>query len=327
MSGRPTESELIDRYFRPLAGRAGLGLTDDAAVLAPESGVEWIVTTDMIVEGVDFLDDAAETIAAKALRVNLSDLAAKGAEPFAYLLTLGLSDRWTEDWVARFAAGLARDHGRYGVELIGGDMGRSPERMMVSVTAFGRVPTGRMVTRDGARAGDIIFVSGTIGDSALGLKARLGEIAALSADHDRLLRRYLLPEPRVELIPVLRRLATAAMDISDGLAGDLSKLCDASGVGADVIAGHVPVSPAVRMEVERNPALLETVLTGGDDYEILCTVPAAGAAEFQAQAEAAGVVCRAIGEIRAEPGLVFMDTAGDPLIFKRLGYEHFGAGQ
>jgi thiamine-monophosphate kinase len=161
-TGQIGEFELIGRYFRPMAGRAGLALGDDAAVLAPEPGEDWVVSTDMLVEGIDFLDDEPQAIAARALRVNLSDLAAKGAEPFAYLLGLGLRDDWTEDWVAGFAAGLARDHGRFGIELIGGDTSRSGERMIVAITVLGRLPAGSMVRRNGAMPGDVVVVTGTI---------------------------------------------------------------------------------------------------------------------------------------------------------------------
>ena len=326
-AAQPGEFELIDRYFRPLAGRAGLGLADDAALLPQEPNKEWVITTDMIVEGVHFLDDPPEAIAAKALRVNLSDLAAKGAAPFAYLLSLGLGDGWTEAWVAGFAAGLARDQGRYGIDLIGGDTTRSGERTTISITAIGRLPAGGMVTRDGARVGDIVVVSGTIGDAALGLRARKGELRPKAAgDLDHLLRRYLYPEPRVELAPALRRFAGAAMDVSDGLLGDLGKLCTASGVSAEINADQIPLSAAARAQLDRDPSLLPTVLNGGDDYEILCSLRQAEFADFAAEARSAGVPCTAIGRMTAgdEPPTVLAPD-GKPVSIRGGSFDHFKA--
>ncbi|MGD9740258.1 MAG: thiamine-phosphate kinase [Bauldia sp.] len=323
---RPGEFELIERYFRPLAGRAGLGLRDDVALLSPDSGFELAVTVDAIVEGFDFLaDDPPEAIAAKALRVNLSDLAAKGAEPFAYLLALGLPDHWTETFVARFAAGLAKDQGLYGVDLIGGDMGRSGERLTVTITAFGRVPTGTLVTRDGAEIGDTVVVTSTIGDAALGLRLRkAGATDADGEDARHLLGRLRYPRPRTELAPLLRRYATAAIDVSDGLVADLGALCDASGVSAEVDAERVPLSPAAERTLAADPALIETILTGGEDYEILFTAASGDAEAAIAEAAALGISVTAIGTVLAGEATPTFRHSSDTLRFARPGWDHFG---
>jgi thiamine-monophosphate kinase len=319
-----SERELIRRYFAPLAGPEGLALTDDAARLGQEPGNDWVVNTDMIAEGVHFLDDPPEAIAAKALRVNLSDLAAKGADAFAYLMALGLSDSCDEAWVKRFAASLRRDQDRYGVHLIGGDTNRTAAGIVVSVTAIGRLPTGTMVRRSGARAGDIILVSGTIGDAALGLLIRRGQGFDLSpAARDHLLRRLRTPEPRTVLAPLIRQYATAAIDISDGLAGDLDKLCTASGLGASIDADKVPLSGPAQEVLSRDPSLREAILTGGDDYELLFAVAAGGEEEVIAKARETGVEVTPIGRIADRPGTTIVDGKGAEIALERRAYDHF----
>ena len=316
MPQRYSEDEIIARIFAPIAGPAALGLKDDAALLAPQSA-PLVVSTDMIVAGVHFFaDDAPALIAKKALRVNLSDLAAKGAEPIGFLLGLALPADWTNDWLDAFAAGLAEDARAYGAPLIGGDTGATPGPLTISITALGRAP--RFVPRSGARPGDAIFVSGPIGDAALGLAVRRDPalVARLSAGaRDYLIGRYLLPQPRLDLAPWLAANASAAMDISDGLAGDLGKLCRASGVSAVVDLASVPLSDAAREAITIDPALVETAITGGDDYEIL--VASGSGAALPAPA------CR-IGDIvagNAPPS--FLDAQGKPVFFKKLSFQHF----
>ena len=324
---RPGEFELIERYFRPLAGDPGaLALTDDAAVYRQRAGDDLVLTTDMIAAGIHFFaDDPPGSVAKKALRVNLSDLAAKGATPFGYLLSLALPQDWTESWLAGFARGLAADQKRYGITLIGGDTIRASGGVTVSVTALGRIPKGRMVTRGGARAGDSVFVSGTIGDAALGLGLRLGRIAAepgRGAKH--LIDRYLHPQPRMALAPVLRRYANSAMDVSDGLVGDLAHICDASGVGAEIEAASVPLSPVARRLLSTDPALIRAIVTGGDDYEILATVSQLAASRFAAAASEAGVPVTRIGRIVKGKGPpVVLDAGGRPLRLDGAGHTHF----
>ncbi|ODN68809.1 Thiamine-monophosphate kinase [Methylobrevis pamukkalensis] len=248
---RPTETELIAWFLAPLASdAAAFRLGDDAAALTPPDGEDLVLTKDVLVAGIHFFaDDPPGDIARKALRVNLSDLAAKGARPLAYLLGLGLHADWTADWLATFTAGLADDQRTYGLALLGGDTVSSPERLTLSVTAIGRVPRGGMLRRDGARPGDIIAVTGSIGDAAIGLQLRLdaglsGRLGLSEAAAAHLLGRYLLPQPRSGLAEAVQRLASAGMDVSDGLAGDLAKMAGVSGVRIEIDAGSVPLSEA-----------------------------------------------------------------------------------
>ncbi|MBN9025943.1 MAG: thiamine-phosphate kinase, partial [Rhizobiales bacterium] len=262
---------MIARYLRPLAEDPGaFGLTDDAALMRPEPGFDLVLTKDMVAAGVHFFpDDPPESIARKALRVNLSDLAAKGANPVGYLLGLALPADWTEDWMAGFSAGLGDDQQRYGIPLLGGDTVKSPDGLMLSITALGQVPAGRIVRRSGAEVGDLIVVSGTIGDAALGLRLRLGTLdgAAAGEGASHLLDRYLHPQPRLGLAEAVRDHAHASLDISDGLIGDLSHVTRASGVSAVVDAARIPLSQPARALVERDLTAFASVLTGGDDYE------------------------------------------------------------
>lgn len=316
MPQRYSEDDIIARIFAPIAGAAALGLKDDAALLAPV-GAPLVVTTDMVVAGVHFFaDDSPALIAKKALRVNLSDLAAKGAEPIGFLLALALPGEWTNAWLEAFAAGLAEDARAYAAPLIGGDTGATPGPLTISITALGRAQ--RFVPRSGAKPGDHIFVSGPIGDAALGLAVRrdAGLAGRLSAEaRDYLIGRYLLPQPRLDLSAWLAANASAAMDISDGLAGDLAKLCRASGVSATVDLPCVPLSDAAREAIALDPALFETAITGGDDYEILFACGSGAAPPASA--------CR-IGEIvagNAPPA--FLDAKGKPAFFKKLSFQHF----
>ncbi len=325
------EDRMIARYFRPMATHPGaLGLTDDAALLRPPKGAEIVLTADAIVGTVHFFaDDAPGTIAKKALRVNLSDLAAKGAKPAGFLLSLALPDAIGEDWLKAFARGLGADARAYDCPLLGGDSVRTPGPVMISIAAFGTVPRGTMVRRSGARVGDRIVVTGTIGDAALGLAlrrdARTGERWGLTArEQAYLVDRYRVPRPRNALAAALRKYATAAMDVSDGLAGDLGKLCAASGVAGQVKIARIPLSPAVRKGAAAVPELIETAITGGDDYEIVAAVPARAVAALHAAAEAAQVPLAEIGEItRGRGGARFFGGDGQPLLFKRPSFSHF----
>src|SRR5271165_6911376 len=221
MSPRPSEDELIARFFAPYAGPAALGLRDDAALLSPPPGCDLVLTTDALVAGVHFFaDDPPDSIARKALRVNLSDLAAKGARPLGFLLSLALPPDWTEAWLSAFAAALGEDGMAYGCPLAGGDTVRTPGPLTLSITAFGAVPTGRMALRSGVKPGDRLYVTGTIGDAAIGLLIRQGRGPGIPlADRDFLLDRYLKPQPRVAFAPVMAAHAHGGMDVSDGFVG------------------------------------------------------------------------------------------------------------
>jgi thiamine-monophosphate kinase len=323
------EDSLIARYFRPLASDPGaFDLTDDAAVLK-SSADELVVTTDAIVEDVHFLSgDPPDTVARKALRVNLSDLAAKGATPAGFVLTLAL--RAPDDaWLTAFARGLGEDATQFGCPLLGGDTVSTPGPLMISITAFGRVPAGKMVRRNGAKAGDRVMVSGTIGDAALGLAflKRDAMATALAADdgiREMLVERYRIPQPRVALAQAVRDHASAAMDVSDGLAGDLAKLCAASGVSAIVNVPTIPFSGGLAMLIDQYYGVLELAVSGGDDYEILCTVPENRFEAFAQAAQLAGVPVTSIGTIIA--GLAvprFIDGQGAEIALPRLSYSHF----
>jgi thiamine-monophosphate kinase len=323
------EERLIGRYFRPLATAAGaFGLADDAAVLTPPAGCDLVLTTDGVIAGIHFLaDDPPGGIARKALRMNLSDLAAKGAMPIGFLLSIALPAGTKESWIAGFAAGLKEDIEHYGCQLFGGDTDHTPGPLSVSIAAFGAVPYGGMVRRTTARAGDFIIVTGTIGDAALGVllhkDAGSAERWRLSgAFRDHLRERYLLPQPRNGLVQALRDHASAAMDVSDGLAGDLAKLCRASGVAAEIDVAAVPLSDAARAVLTADTQLIERILTGGDDYEILATVPPAKLSAFQATAAKAGVVVSKIGQVGSGQGVRFLRD-GKVLSFTRSAYTHF----
>lgn len=323
------EDRLIGRYFKPLATHPGaLGLLDDAAVLAVPKGQELVITADAIVGGIHFFpDDAPDAVAKKALRVNLSDLAAKGAKPAGFLLTLALPKR-SERWLSAFARGLGADARRYGCALLGGDTVTTPGPVAISITAFGVLPRGSMLRRSGARAGDRVVVTGTIGDAALGLKLRhkpaLARRWSLDATMRRhLLNRYLLPQPRNALAAALRAHASAAMDVSDGLAGDIGKLCRASGVGADVETARVPLSKAAQRAVTADPRLIEAALTGGDDFEVVAAIPARKLRSFVAASRRAGVRVTEIGRVTAGSTARFLGGNGAPLRFARASFSHF----
>jgi thiamine-monophosphate kinase len=328
-SAKPASGEdaLIARYFRPLATDPGaFGLDDDAAALRPD-GHDIVVTTDAIVEGVHFLpDDPPDTVARKALRVNLSDLAAKGAVPAGFVLTLALR-KAEEAWLQPFAAALGEDAAQFACPLLGGDTVSTPGPVMVSVTAFGRVPPGRMVHRGGAKPGDRVMVSGTIGDAALGLAILKGgklHAATNAVAREMLVGRYRVPQPRGAMAAIVRDHASAAMDVSDGLAGDLAKLCGVSGVSAAIDLESIPLSAAARDLAARGVVGMATLIAGGDDYEILCTVPEDRVEAFVQAAQRAGVSVSSIGTVVAGTMTPkFLDREGREIVLERLSYSHF----
>ena len=324
-----TEDSLIARYFKPLATDPGaFGLVDDAAVLKTQ-GDDIVVTTDAIVEGVHFLpQDPPDTIARKALRVNLSDLAAKGAVPAGFVLTLALRDA-DDAWLERFARGLGEDAALFSCPLLGGDTVSTPGPLMISITAFGRVPVGKMVHRSGAKPGDRVVVTGTIGDAALGLGILKGgaTAAALAGDaaaREMLAGRYRVPQPRNALAKAVRDHASAAMDVSDGLAGDLTKLCAASGVSAVIDAQSIPLSVPAATLLARGAVSIEAIVSGGDDYEILCAISENRLEAFAQAAGLAGVAVTSMGTIiggAAVPRV--LDPQGREIALQRFSYSHF----
>jgi thiamine-monophosphate kinase len=323
------EDSLIARYFRPLATEPGaFGLADDAAILKA-SADDLVLKTDAVVEGVHFLpQDPPDTVARKALRRNLSDLAAKGATPAGFLLTLAL--RSADDaWLAPFARALGEDADSFRCPLMGGETVSTPGPLMVSITALGRVPAGKMVHRSGAMPGDRVVVTGTIGDAALGLGILRGRRLASAFGKDeaaalQLVERYRVPQPRTSLAATLRDHAHAAMDVSDGLAGDLAKLCAASGVSAVIDIVAIPLSPPAATALAAGAATIEELISGGDDYEILCAIPESAFDAFAQAAASAAVAVASIGTVIA--GSLpprFLDAQGSDVPLSRLSYSHF----
>lgn len=319
----PAEFALIARHFRPLAGEGALDLADDAAVLDIPAGRRLVIAADAMVEGVHYLpDDPPAAVGRKLLRVNLSDLAAMGAAPLGYLMTTVLARGTPDDWIAGFAAGLAEDQREFGLTVLGGDTAATPGPTCLSLTILGTVAPGAVLRRAGARPGDDVWVSGTIGDGALGLRVLRGELPGDADGH--LARRYRLPEPRLALGQGIAAMAAAGMDVSDGLVQDLGHLCRAAGCGAEIEAAAVPLSAAARDLVTRDPVLLASVLTGGDDYELLFAAAPGAAAAVMGAAARAGVTVTRIGRMVAGPPEVVVTGAdGQPMHLARGGWSHF----
>lgn len=315
MSELPAEFALIARHFRPLAGPSALDLGDDAAVFLPPPGREIVIAADAMVAGVHFLpDDPPDLVGRKLLRTNLSDLAAMGAGPLGYLMTVAVPRGTPEAWFAGFAQGLALDQAEFGISLLGGDTTSTPGPITLSLTVLGTVAPGAAIRRNGARAGDGLWVTGTIGDGALGLLAATGRLA----DPDGYLAgRYRLPRPRLGL--KITGIASAALDVSDGLVQDVGHLCRASGVAADIHAPLVPMSDAARRAGQ-----LALCLTGGDDYELAMAVPAEREPALLAAARDAGIAVTRIGGFRAgAPRVTVLDASGAELRLERGGWSHF----
>ncbi len=329
--GDSAEDRLIGRFFRPLAtDPRALALDDDVALMTPQAGLDLVLKTDAIVEHVHFLpDDPPDVIARKALRRNLSDLAGKGAMPSGYLLSIALRGDVSDDWLAGFAKGLRDDAEGFRCPLLGGETVKTPGPVTISIAMIGTVPTGSLVRRSGGRAGDRVFVTGSIGDAVVGLRVRREPALAdrwglTREERDFLVNRYLLPQPRIGLGQALRSYASAAIDVSDGLAGDLAKLCRASNVSGEIEIKRIPFSSPVRVAMGIDSALAEAVLTGGDDYEVICAVPPGRVKPFLQDAARSQVAVAEIGTLTAGGGPpIFVDATGKPMAFERLSYSHF----
>jgi thiamine-monophosphate kinase len=328
-----SEDLLIARYLAPIAGEGSLALLDDAAMLSPPPGHDLVLTKDALVAGVHFFaDDPPASIARKALRVNLSDLAAKGAMPAGFLLALALPTTVDESWIAAFAAGLGEDVRAYGCPLLGGDTVKASGGLTISITAIGYCEAGRMVKRTSGRVGQRLAVTGTIGDAALGLQMRLHPdaswVRSLSASaRAHLSDRYLHPQPRNVLASIIRDHAAAAMDVSDGLLGDAVKLA-ASAVDEGVATAprinfaNVPLSSAAREAIELESRLIKTIVTGGDDYEVLMAVAEEHVSPLIAACAKAGCDAAVIGELVVGGDPVFVDLDGTHARFGALKFEH-----
>lgn len=305
----------IAKYLAPLAGPEGRGLTDDAAVLAPPPGRELVLTVDQMLEGVHFLSgDAPGLIARKLLRRNLSDLAAMGAAPLGYLLTTAFPPGLGEDWLAAFAEGLQLDQAEFGFALFGGDSSSSLTHISLTATLIGHVAPGAALSRNGAQAGDDIWVTGTIGDAAIGLRGRFGTLQDVPTV---LVNRSLLPTPRMGL--ELAGIANAAIDISDGLLQDLGHMCAGANLAATIEAALVPTSPQAAAYGE---TFLESRLTDGDDYELILAVPPAREAALRGAC--GNLRITKIGSFAAGmPTVTVLNDAGAPMTFSKSGWQHF----
>jgi len=333
-SAKPlSEDDMIALWLAPLAGPAGLGLRDDAALITVPAGFQLVTTVDALVAGVHFFaDDPPASIARKVLGVNLSDLAAKGSTPFGFLLSMTLPKQWPQQDLRAFIEALGVMARAFECPLIGGDTTATSGPLTFSLTAFGLVPDGQMVKRTTAQTGDLIAVTGTIGDSALGLllKSDLDAawIKSMPAHARSFLRdRYLHPQPRLAFAPSLRRYAHAAMDVSDGLIGDLAKLLRASSQTGTIDVETVPFSPAAKQAILQEPSLLQTALTGGDDYEILLTFPPHHQEALQQAAQSCGLALTVIGSVDrlrdAPSSPLKIMRQGEAMSFTHGSYQHF----
>jgi thiamine-monophosphate kinase len=319
------EFERIRRFFAPLAGPGGLGLLDDAALVDCRAGRRLVVTADAIVAGVHYLpDDLPELVAKKLLRVNLSDLAAMGARPLHYLLTTALPAELGSAWLAGFAQGLDEDQRRFGIDLLGGDSVSTTGPAVLSLTAIGEVGAGMGVRRNGAKPGDRVWVSGTIGDAFLGLSVLRGGYPGLAPEHRAsLIGRFRVPDPRTELGPLVSGIAHAMIDVSDGLLADLGHICETSGVAAVIELASVPLSPAARVIVAGDPDIQPRLAAGGDDYELLFAAPGGSSGAIAAMSSRLGLPITMIGKIEAGSGVRLVDTDGRVIPYDKTGYRHF----
>ena len=320
-----SEFSLIDRYFAARGPRrpdVALGIGDDCALLVPPAGEQLVVTLDTLVADVHFFAGAdPEGIGHKALAVNLSDLAAMGATPAWATLALTLP-KADEDWLEQFCRGLFALADRYGVQLVGGDTTHGPVTV-ISLQAHGFVPPGQALRRDGAKPGDGIYITGTPGDAGLALAAAYGKTTVGAAYHAYVRARLERPEPRIAQGVALRGVASAAIDISDGLAQDLGHILERSAVGARLDVEQLPLSSALTASLDRDATII-TALTSGDDYELCFTVPPERTAQLEALATDWDCCCTRIGVMTAEPGLRLVQADGSTFHLKRLGYDHFG---
>jgi thiamine-monophosphate kinase len=321
------EFELIAKYFTRATPGAVLGVGDDCALLAPTPGMQLAVSSDMLLEGRHFSpQDSPAGIGHKSLAVNLSDLAAMGATPRWATLSIALPEE-NDAWLTAFARGFFRLADLHGIELVGGDTTRGA--LTISITVMGEVPPGQALRRDGAQPGDDVWVSGVIGSAAMALAYRQGRLFMEQIDAARVLPALYLPTPRVELGIALRGIASSAIDISDGLLGDIGHILQRSqtaaiAIGARLEFSALPTLPAVQKYLHEAVAR-DCVLAGGDDYELCFTAPADRRDAVAAAAQSTGVAVTRVGSIVAGPGLVVVDASGQPLPIERTGYDHFAA--
>lgn len=328
-----TENEFIETYLKPLCTTPeAFNLSDDAACLTPCGGFDIILSKDLLIEDHHFLkSDSPEDIAHKALAVNLSDIAAKGAQPIGFLLGLAFPNAPDPNWASAFTSELKQMIETYDCPLLGGDTTGTKGPLAISVTILGQIETGKMIRRNTAKPGDIIYVSGALGDAALGFELHKENDASSLTTWDltedqksSLITRYLRPTPRTNLAGALKQYATAAMDISDGLHSDLQKLCDASGLTAEIELSTIPFSNATIAVIEQAANNRDHALTWGDDYEILATIAPENAGEFEQLAKNLGTKVTRIGETKQPAGpVIYKEADGKPHNIKSAAFRHF----
>lgn len=342
MAKRLSEFSLIEKYFAPLSGRGAFGLKDDAALLDIPKNKTLVVTNDAIAEGVHFLKGTdPKRIAQKAIRTNLSDLAAKGATPFSFSLALGLPSNWNNQWIKSFAKGLESDCREFGLSLCGGDTFRvSPNARptrnecgaVVSITAYGHINKKDYASRLGAKSGHALYVTGSIGDAVLGLKLATdkfnGKLQKPNAAQKFLINRYELPQPRVEIGKLVAKYASAAMDISDGFVGDLEKMCAASNVDAEIILQQIPISKQALSQLKIQNVMVTSLITGGDDYELLIAIPKSKMNLFEKESAKLKIPITYLGNFKKRNakfnGVNIIGEDGEPIDLAHRSYLHFG---
>jgi thiamine-monophosphate kinase len=327
MNGKLGEFEIIKTYFSPLSRseKGAFNLTDDAAVIEIPDGFSMVVTTDTLVEGVHFLsEDLPENIAAKLLRVSLSDLAAMGSIPAYYNLSIATKSGTSSDWFKAFAEGLLADQMQFGITLIGGDTVATSGPLTLSLTAMGFVKKGNAISRGGAKSGDDIWVSGLIGDAALGLRAATGKLSFVSEKNKKyLISRYTKPVPQTLLGPKLSNHVNSAIDVSDGLIGDLDHICEISKLGADIQIDDIPLSRVAKSVVTEKPDYIDLILSGGDDFELLFTADESFRVIAKSLTKMLDVNLTKIGAMVDRRSIEIFDKNGDKYFIQNNGYTHF----
>ncbi|HEX4157380.1 MAG TPA: thiamine-phosphate kinase [Rhizomicrobium sp.] len=325
--GRLGEFELIERIFAPLARGApgAMDLADDVALLAPRPGCEIVLKTDSLIESVHFRrDDPPSTVGRKALRRALSDLAAKGAAPAAYLLALALPEWPDTRWLEEFAQGLSRDQQEFGISLFGGETNSTPGPVTITVTAVGFVPEDALIRRKGARSGDQVFVTGSIGDAAAGVAILVQEYPpSLDTAAEFLISRYQVPTPRLAFGRAIRGIANAAIDVSDGLLADLGHIADVSGVRIETDSSAIPLSSHLQGLWGTELDARIRAATAGDDYEIAFTAPAEASDAIREVARRTATNVTTIGRVVPGSTVAFLDSTGGEVPLERRGYTHF----
>ena len=327
MTRKLGEFEIIKTYFSPLSRseKGAFNLTDDAAVIEIPDGKSMVVTTDTLVEGVHFLsEDLPKNIAKKLLRVSLSDLAAMGSVPAYYNLSIATKLGTTSEWFKAFSEGLLADQIQFGVTLIGGDTVATSGPLTLSLTAMGFVKKGKAISRSGAKLGDDIWVSGLIGDAALGLMAAKGKLISISEENKNyLISRYTLPIPQTLLGPKLSGHVNSAIDVSDGLIGDLDHICETSKLGANIQITDIPISRAASIIVTEKPHYLDLILSGGDDFELLFTADKSFRTVAKSLTKMLDVSLTKIGVMVSRRSIEIFDENGNKYFIQNNGYTHF----